>query len=187
MAEKITVKMEDGTEKTFGAKQKLLKDISIDAESGAITVIMYFKNGRIIQYTCSDPTMLLQFAGHGASQKLGDETSGIVDLDDCVLAVEELISRLDKGEWSKARTSNGMAGTSVLLAALVRMTGKPVDGIKAYLSTKSREEKTALKKNPEIKKFVDEIEAEKLAAKLEKNPNAVIDTDSMLNEISALG
>ena len=173
--------MEDGTSLEFGAKQKLVKEITIDGSK--VNVKLSFCNGSIRNFLIPSEKMLMLLAGHGASQKLGDEMSGIKEIDDCVLAVDDLIKRLEADEWTKTRTSNGMAGTSVLIQALIRKTGKDVDVIKAFLSAKTQQEKVALRGNPSVKPFVDEIEAEKLAAKVAKDPSAVIDTDALLGEL----
>ena len=96
-----------------------------------------------------------------------------------MLAVDELIDRLYNGEWSVKREANGMAGTSVLVRALVEYTGKTVEQIKQFLSGKSQAEKVALRNNPKIKPIVERIEAEKASTK------ANVDTDAMLNELEA--
>ena len=171
------VKMTDGRVVDFPGTKKMLKDSTIDA-SGVVSTRLDFRNGETRIFTIPD-NLLNKFAAHGAEQKLGDEIAGLAEIDDCVLAIDELIDRLYNGDWSVKRESSGMAGTSVLVRALVEHTGKTVEQIKAFLSGKSQAEKVALRNNPKIKPIVERIEAEKASTK------ANVDTDAMLNELEA--
>ena len=170
-----TVTMTDGRVVDFAGKRKLLKESSVTAE-GKVAVRLDFRNGETRLFTLPD-NLLTKFAAHGAEQKLGDEIAGLTDTEDCVLAVDELIDRLYNGEWSIKREASGMAGTSVLVRALVEHTGKTVEQIKQFLSGKSQAEKVALRNNPKIKPIVERIEAEKASKK------ANVDTDAMLDEL----
>ena len=170
-----TVTMSDGRIVDFAGKRKLLKESSVTAD-GKVAVRLDFRNGETRLFTIPD-TLLNKFAAHGAEQKLGDEIAGLTDTEDCVLAVDELIDRLYNGEWSVKREANGMAGTSVLVRALVEHTGKTVEQIKQFLAGKSQAEKVALRNNPKIKPIVERIEAEKASKK------ANVDTDAMLGEL----
>ena len=172
-----TVTMTDGRVVDFAGKRKLLKESSVTAD-GKVQVRLDFRNGETRLFTLPD-SLLTKFAAHGAEQKLGDEIAGLNDVEDCVLAVDELIDRLYNGEWSVKREANGMAGTSVLVRALVEHTGKTVEQIKQFLSGKSQAEKVALRNNPKIKPIVERIEAEKASKK------ANVDTDAMLGELEA--
>lgn len=170
-----TVTMADGRIVDFAGKRKLLKESSVTAD-GKVQVRLDFRNGETRLFTIPD-ALLNKFAAHGAEQKLGDEIAGLNDVEDCVLAVDELIDRLYNGEWSIKREANGMAGTSVLVRALVEHTGKTLDAIKTFLNGKSQAEKVALRNNPKIKPIVERIEAEKASKK------ANVDTDAMLGEL----
>lgn len=172
-----TVTMTDGRIVDFAGKRKLLKE-SLQSADGKVQVRLDFRNGETRLFTIPD-NMLAKFAAHGAEQKLGDEIAGLQDTDDCVIAIDELIDRLYNGEWGVKRESNGMAGTSVLVRALVEHTGKTVEQIKAFLSGKSQAEKVALRNNPKVKPIVERIEAEK-ASKGSK-----VDTDAMLGELES--
>ena len=172
-----TVTMTDGRVVDFAGKRKLLKESSVNAD-GKVQVRLDFRNGETRLFTLPD-NLLAKFAAHGAEQKLGDEIAGLNDVEDCVLAVDELIDRLYNGEWSLKREASGMAGTSVLVRALVEHTGKTIEQIKQFLSGKSQAEKVALRNNPKIKPIVERIEAEKASKK------ANVDTDAMLGELEA--
>jgi len=58
-----------------------------------------------------------------------------------------------------------MAGTSVLLRAIVQVTGKSVEAIKTYLSTKTQAQKIALRDSEKFRDAVAAIEAEKASKK----------------------
>ena len=172
-----TVVMQDGRAVDFAGKRKLLKE-SIVGDDGSVQIRLDFRNGETRLFTLPG-NLMARFAAHGAEQKLGDEIAGTDDVEDCVLAVDNLIDRLYNGEWSVKRESNGMAGTSVLMRALVEHTGKTPEQIKAFLSGKSQAEKVALRNNPKIKPIVERIEAEKASRKTN------VDTDALLGELDA--
>lgn len=170
-----SVKMLNGDIVDFAGKRKLIKTSFVTPE-GKVQTRLDFRNGETRIFTIPE-SLLTKFAAHGAEQKLGDEIAGLTDTDDCVIAVDELMDRLNKGEWGVTRQANGMAGTSVLVRALVQHTGKTVDAIKQFLAGKTQAEKVALRNNPKIKPIVEAIEAEK-AAKGSK-----VDTDALLGEL----
>jgi hypothetical protein len=171
-----TVTMEDGRIVDFAGKRKLLKESFVDAD-GAVKVRLDFRNAASRLFTVP-PAMVGKFAAHGAEQKLGDEIAGLDDVEDCVLAVDELIDRLYNGEWTIKKEGNGLAGTSVLVKALCELLGKPADVIKAQLKTKSQAEKMALRNNSKVKPIVERLEAEKLSK------GTKVDTDAMLGELA---
>lgn len=176
MSEQNQVQMEDGSVEVFGAKKRMTKDTKI-TEDGSIVTKLSFSNGRVINFTMPEE-MKNRFAAHGADQKFGDVIAGVTDVDDCVLAVEELAERLTAGEWSQKREGSGMGGTSILLRALVEHTGKDAETIKAYLKGKTQAEKVALRGNPRIKPIIERLEAEKASK------GAGVDTDALLNELA---
>lgn len=167
-----TVTLTDGRIVDFAGKRKLLKESFV--KDGVVAIRLDFRNGETRTFTL--PTnMVLKFAAHGAEQKLGDEIAGLADIDDAVMAIDALTERLHKGEWGITREANGMAGTSVLVRALVEHTGKTVEQIKTFLSAKSQAEKVALRNNPKIKPIVERIEAEKASKKANVNTDALLD------------
>lgn len=173
-----TVTMLDGRVVDFPGKRRLLKESSVTAD-GKVVVRFDFRNGESRTFTLPD-AMLNKFAAHGAEQKFGDETAGLEDIDDAVLAIDNLMDRLNAGEWGVKREANGMAGTSILVRALVESTGKDVAVIKGFLANKSHAEKVALRGNPKIKPIVERLEAEKAA---KSNAKSAVDTDALLGEL----
>lgn len=171
--------MTDGRTVGFSGKKKMIKTSSIDGS--VVEVRLDFRNGETRNFMVP-AAMKLQFAAHGAEQKLGDVISGVNEVDDCVLAVDDLIAQLNAGNWLAAREKGGMSGTSVLIRALVELSGKTVDAIKEYLGDKTQGEKLALRNNAKVKPIVERIEAERAT---KKKPGTTVDTDSMLDELSA--
>lgn len=174
-----TVKMEDGRIVEFAGKRKLLKESILDKEE--VQIRLDFRNGQTRLFTLPG-LMLDRFAAHGAEQKLGDEIAGLEDIDDCVMAVDDLIDRLYSGEWGQKREANGMAGTSILARALCESTGKDRDTIKAFLAKKTQAEKVALRMSARIKPIVERLEAEKAAGK-----KSTVDTDALFGELDNPG
>lgn len=178
------IRMDDGTVVTFSGKAKMKKEITI-SDSGEITVRLDFVNGEY-RVLAVRQDMVAKFAAHGASQKLGDEIANVKEVEDCVIAIDELIDRLDKGDWKTQRESNSLAGASILQRALIELTGQTKDEVKAFLSPKSQAEKVALRNNPRLQPIVARLEAERDAkngGKAKKAP-PVIDTDSMLDGLA---
>ena len=174
-----TVTLTDGRIVDFVGKRKLLKASEVTPD-GKIQTTLDFVNGETRTFTIPD-ALLAKFASHGAEQKLGDEIAGVDDIEDAVMAIDDLIDRLYNGEWGVARDKSGLAGASIRVRALVESTGKTAEEIKKFLSDKTAAQKAALRTNPKIKPIVDRLEAEK-AAKSAKKADAV-DTDALLNEL----
>lgn len=177
-----TVKMDDERIVEFSGKRKMLKD-SIFLPDGRIQVRLDFVNGETRLFTLPE-ALVAKFAAHGAEQKIGDEIAGVDDVEDCIMAVDALMDRLNKGDaasWTAKREASGMAGTSILAKALVEHSGKPIEVIKAFLTTKTQAEKVALRANASIKPIVDRLEAEKVT----KKTTTGIDTDGLLGQLEA--
>lgn len=173
------VKMDDGSLVEFAGKRKFLKTSTIDKDTGEVVVRLNFSNGEFRVYNIV-PDLMLRFAAHGAEQKLGDEIAGVTDVEDCVAAIDELLVRLEKGEWNIQREANGMSGTSILAKAMIEMTGKSKTEITEYLSGKSHAEKIALRTNKRLKPIIERLEAEK-AARAEGKGKTKVDSDELLD------
>jgi hypothetical protein len=169
-----TVTMDDGRVVDFAGKRKLLKEAKV--VDGKVQVRLDFRNGETRLFVIPD-AMLNQFAGHGAEQKLGDETAGLDNVEDAVLAVDELMDRLQAGEWGIRRDAKGLAGTSILLKALMEVYNKPVATIKKFLSDKTPAQKMALRNDPRVKPVVAKLEEQRAAGK------PTVDTSALLGEL----
>ena len=176
-----TVKMDDERLVDFPGKRQLQKSSTITAD-GRVEVRLDFRNGETRLFTIP-AALVLQFAAHGAEQKLGDEIAGLKDpsgseasIEDKVLTIDALMERLERGEFNVRREGNGMAGASVLIRALCELRGKSVAEVKAFLDGKTHAEKLALREVPAVKAIIQRLEAEKAS----KRPS--IDGEALLSD-----
>jgi len=192
--EVIIVQMEDGSTQEFTPKRRMNKDHTI-AEDGTITLHLGFKNG-VLRNIVLPPVLVPKFAAHGAEQKYGDELAGLkpaegqdeVDIDDCVLTIDELNANIQKGIWSTRAAGDGMGGTSILIRALMEYGGKPLEVVKTFLSDKDAKFKMALRMDDKHKnkagltmsEIVKKIELEKASK------GAKVDTAGALSALDAM-
>lgn len=182
------VKMKDGRSVEFVGKRKLLKETLIDGQN--VSVRLDFRNGETRTFKVPQG-LILRAAGHGMEQKLGDETAGVEGVNDMVVAVDDLIEQLTKGDWTTVREGgSAFSGASVVIRAIMEASGKPMDAVKAFLQKKiddaaARGEKLSRKalydsfRNPTSKvgKIVERLEREERAGK------STIDADKALAEL----
>ena len=164
-AEPTTVTMNDGRLVEFPPKRKVSKESFITANddgSFAVQTRLDFRNGESRLVTLP-AAMLAKFAAHGAEQKLGDAMSGLANVEDGILAVDDLIDQLYQGNWNTPRAASEMAGASILVRALVELKGQPVEKVKDFVKAKSAAERTALRNAPAVKAIIERLEAEKVA------------------------
>lgn len=136
------VQMDDGREVEFTGKRSMLKEIII--EGNVVSVRFDFRNGQTITADVP-PQHLLYAAGHGYAQKLGDEVAGAKAEDgtpasdeDKFLAIEALHQRLSAGtDWNKVAEGGGsVSGASVVLKAIMEVSGKTLAEVKAFIEKK---------------------------------------------------
>lgn len=157
------VTMNDGQVLEFSEKGKVKKQSYI-AENGDLVTKFAFVNGEYREHrTPRSSLQLFDAALHGYDQKFGDSFAGEQDVEDCIAAFEDMSARLaNDGDWNKARESGGgFSGFSVLARALIEVTGKSKDEIKAALATLSAAEKAALRKTEPIASKILQIESAK--------------------------
>lgn len=173
------VTMTDGRVVKFPGKRNSDKTITIDEAAGTVAVRFDFRNGQTRELSSAElsPATMLRALGHGVAQKAGDEYSGVTEIDDMVLAVDEIFARLRTGDWSVARESgDSTAGASIVIKAIMEATGKPVEFVKTFLQNKldaakakgeklSRQELYNAFRNPATPtgKIIKRLEEEKLA------------------------
>lgn len=127
------VLMTDNRTVAFAGKRKMVKEVIIDGES--VQVRLDFCNGETRTFDVGASSLLAQLAGHGASQKIGDETAGVTEVDDMVIAVDAIIERLNAGDWGVTRAAgDSFSGASTVIRAICESTGKPVEAVKAFLA-----------------------------------------------------
>ena len=180
------VSMTDGRIVNFTGKRKLNKDYEFTPDG--VVCRFDFRNGetRSLAITKDSP-LLFQFAGHGALQKVGDESAGEPEVDDMVIATDAMLGRLSAGEWGRERkTGDGFAGASIVIRAVMEVTGKDQTAVKAFLDKKlettpglTRAALYASFKNPTSKTaaIIQRLENEKLTK------NSKVDTDELLAEL----
>ena len=155
------VKMNDGRKVEFAGKKRL--DKTLVEQDGVPGVRLDFRNGET-RTVLVHPDLLKRAAAHGYSQKLGDAIASVDDIDDAVETIDQLIKRLDAGEWAAEREGgSGLSGVSILAKALVEATGQTIDVVREYLSKLEPKVKMALRADPSISPIVKRLEAEKAA------------------------
>src|SRR5271168_1276027 len=102
-AEIETVTINDGSGRTsdFAGKRRMNKEYELDEQGNLVGLRVDFRSGDTRFYE-PHPQLFGRFAGHGMSQKYGDETAGLkpaegqdeVDIDDLILAMDDLHGRL---------------------------------------------------------------------------------------------
>lgn len=181
--EKVT--MTDGRVVEFAGTRQTDKTILTDEAGTPVGVRFDFRNGETRSLLLSElsPGLLAYAAGHGVSQKAGDEYSGVKEIDDIVLAVDEIFTRLRAGEWGVARgASDSTAGASIVIKAIMEATSKDMATVKAFLQGKLDKAKAAGEKlsrqelynsfrNPATKTgaIIKRLEEEKLAKSTKVN------------------
>ena len=181
--EKVT--MTDGRVVEFAGTRQTDKTILTDASDMAVGVRFDFRNGetRTLMFDELTPSLAAYGLGHGVAQKAGDEYSGVKEIEDIVLSVEEIFARLRAGEWSVARTAgDSTAGASIVIKAIMEATSKDMATVKTFLQGKLDKAKAAGEKlsrqelynsfrNPATKTgaIIDRMEKEKAAKSTKVN------------------
>lgn len=178
------VKMSDGRELEFVGNRKMQKETLIDGSK--VSVRLDFRNGNSILFPIPD-ALLLRSAGHGMEQKLGDEAAGEEDVDDMQLAIEELAKRLSEqglDGWTTKREGGGFGGASLLVKALVEVTGQKIEDVKAFLKAKVDAGTTYAKLNDA---FSEDETVGPVIKRLrkEKAGDAKVDTKGLLGSLKA--
>lgn len=183
-AEVRKVAMDDGREVEFTGKKRLDKTVTVTDSSA--NVRLDFVNGETRTFTVP-AALLYQFAGHGASQKLGDEISDVTDIEDAIEAIDQLMQRLSTGQWLAPRegTASGLSGASILAKALVKVTGQPIAVVREYLGGLDNKTKAALRASAEVAPAIKVLEDEKAARAAAKGAVAgpTVDTAALLGAL----
>lgn len=176
------ITMDDGSIRQFGEKQRMQKDYDVSREDGNISAVVYFDNGKAIEVllpagslaeaakTDSLAKVALTSMGHGLVQKLGDAAAGAESTDDAFEAILEVATRINKGEWTKAREGSGTGsakGASELVQALTEHLSKDKETVRGMLSQLTASDKAALRRVPEIAEIIEKLRAAKAPSKKE--------------------
>ena len=131
------VTMTDGRVVKFPGNRKTDKTITVSDDSVSVRFDFFNGDTRTLSSTELSPALMLQALGHGIAQKAGDEYSGVKELDDMVLAVDEIFGRLRAGDWAAAREAgDSTSGASIVIKAIMEVTGKSVEFVKEFLQKK---------------------------------------------------
>lgn len=163
--------------------------MSVDIFGSTLTIT--FSNGRDLAVDVStlNPEIQRTAMLHGIKQKLVDaaaiarntETGTSVSVDDKYVAVHEVYVRLTSQNptWNKERAAAGTptSTNNLLVRALMQMTGRDKAYVDDFLSSKTKEQRAALKTNPRVLAIIAELQA---AA-----PSNGVDTDGLLEELGA--
>lgn len=179
-AEITIVQMSDGRSVPFSGKRKLVKEV---LENG---VRFDFRNGETRTFALPE-TLIHRLALHGAAQKVGDEAAGVDEVEDMVVAIDDIIARLSRGEWgaTRAAAGNSFSGASIVIRAICEATGKGVEEVKAFLQRKldadanlTRAALYASFRNPSSKtgQIIARLESE-------KKSKTAVDADALLGEL----
>jgi len=151
--EVLEVRMEDGRTVAFAGKRKMLKETVLDESKievqedgtvillpGAVSIRVDWRNGVTRTFVCPGK-QVPRFTGHGMEQKYGDETASPADKplseEDMILALEDLDSRIQRGDWKVVREGGGgVSGAGTVVRAIMEATGKSVEAVKAFLAKK---------------------------------------------------
>lgn len=130
-----TVELTDGRKVDFPGNRQIQKEILF--QGNTVAVRFDFRNGETRTYELPS-SLLLQAAGHGLSQKIGDAAASEKDVDDAVLAIEKVGERIQSGEWNAAARQAGdsFSGASIVIKALAMESGKSVAEVKVFLEKK---------------------------------------------------
>ncbi len=142
------VQMKDGRTVQFVGKRRIDKDYSVDESKltiggdgevllapGAVKVRIDFLNGETVNFT-PPASIIAQALGHGLVQKLGDEAASEKEVDDAYEAIADLAHRLGEGKWTVARESGGFSGASMVVRALMEISGKSQEEVRQFLDTR---------------------------------------------------
>lgn len=155
--------------------RRMQKDYFTD-EQGVVHVLFYFRwlnpktgKGEFRDYP-THPDLKDQAAGHGFSQKYGDEVAGVSDPDDILQTLDELHERVASGKWESDRAP-GTGGNSLLAKAMIeyKMGKDSIDeeaarkATTAFLATLDPSAKTALQDRGPISVIYKRLQEEKQA------------------------
>jgi hypothetical protein len=159
---------------------------AITADIFGHTLTLTFSNGQTLELNAMllAPHIRDNAVLHGLKQKLVDaaafsrdpETGKSATIADKYNAVKEVFDRITspEGTWNKVREVGATATGGLLARALMQMTGKTKEAITDFLDSKTKEEISALKKNPKVAAVIAELQMESID----------VDTDSLLAELT---
>ena len=131
------------------------------AAEGVVTFA--FTNGKNVSVDLNElpREMVHKLAEHGMLQKGGDSYAGAESIVEAIANVTEVIQNLKNGIWATRATGGKLA------EALSRATGQPLEVCIGKLQSMDEKAKRDLRKHPQIKLALAEIDRENAAKQLE--------------------
>ena len=123
-----------------------------------------------------------RLAIHGLSQKVGDSTSNLSkarDFHSAFGVMQEVVDNLEKGLWSV----RGGSSTSDLVAALAALQGTDTETVQAAVDAATEEQVAELRKHPQVKAKILEMQAERQKQLAKANGEDLPDIGDMLKGI----
>ena len=126
---------------------------------GDNSVTFSFSNGKDIVAKLSElpEEIVHRLALHGLSQKGGDSYASADSIGTAVANLTEVVGNLRRGIWATKATGGKLA------EALQRATGQPLEDCIAKLQGMDDKAKADLRKHPQIKLAIAQIDAENAA------------------------
>ncbi len=110
---------------------------------------------------------------HGAEQKLRDAYAGEKTPADARAAMLDVLANVESGNWRISREGVEI-DTALILEALVRITGHPLERVKAGWERLSKEERADIRQQPAVKVAMAEIKKERAEKETPKLDAAAI-------------
>lgn len=157
-------------------------DITSDIFGSVLTLT--FSNGESLELdiTTLSHQIAMEATLHGCKQKLVDAaaiardttTGKSATINDKYEAVKEVFDRITgpNATWNKVRSAGESGGNSLLLRALMQLSGKSKAEIESFLEPRTKEEKAAMSARQDIAAIIATLRA--------ANVNKEIDTDNLL-------
>ena len=136
-----------------------------------------FADGEFLQCTLdkiASADVMARLALHGISQKVGDAYAGAESITEARALATSVWNNLVSGLWAVKATRGGK-----IVEALHRITKQPLDLCLEKFAGMSEDKKKALRKHPDIKRALAEIEAERAAALAEAASNSDEDVQDL--------
>ena len=150
-SEPVKVVMSDGREVQFGKKTAAY---NVTEDSNGIRIDGAFVDGNYASHVIGSVDELHAFAAYGL--KAFARAAGLKDA-----AGFEALNWANPNAIAPRKSKGRKA--EPLEAALVQVTGKPLDAIRAFLAGKSRTERNALSKDPRIAPVLASLKAKPVA------------------------
>lgn len=131
-----------------------------DLDAGTVTFEPVEGDGAGFTANINDLSSAIQtrLAIHGLTQVLADTYAGTTEPAAMVKAIGARYATLQAGEWS-TRSGGGVGRVTLLLTALVNVTGKSIEDVTAFLDGLSKDAKANVGKTAAVKAELDSMKA----------------------------